>query len=590
MKSKKFSLLLFLFISVCIVSSVILASCKIFNNFDLVSGSNKNAENIVDDKSAQKEAVEEKIEIEEEVEEIPMKLWIDSSIPSYLRDVIKQESKKMFDKLVFTDNKDSSDVRIEIGFADKSSTFFWVFAPVVSFFRYCDDMSWQDLKEFWNGSEDSLSYITNQDMKPELIVTEENLSVLEKFLGKCKNENIKIVAKEDFLSKIEGNKSSFSIIPFEEIVPKLKVLNLEGMSIFDKNLNVLKYPLTLSINVKGRDPDLVDELKCSLGEVLATNRDIEKLATVNMTGVTAPAQGKTIGNMMNKYGALYPAEKIAGVLRDTDITHISNEIPFMEGCTGKRYIETGDCVFCCKPEYIELLRYVGTDVVELTGNHMNDFGSEWMLYTLDMYDKEGWPYFGGGRNLEDSYKPALFEVNGNRIAFLGCNYFGPDYNWATEDNPGSARINMWNEVQMEEDFQRVEGIVKELKQDGYIVIFTFQYVETYNYRPTEQQIIDFRRIIDAGADIVSGSQSHQPMGVEFRGNGFINYGLGNLFFNQADELAKKQGIIAKHIFYDGKYINTVLITTMLENLSQPRVTTSEERVELLKSIFSGSIR
>ena len=95
---------------------------------------------------------------------------------------------------------------------------------------------------------------------------------------------------------------------------------------------------------------------------------------------------------------------------------------------------------------------------------------------------------------------------------------------------------------------------------------------------------------DAGADIVSGSQSHQPMGVEFRGDGFINYGLGNLFFNQQNELVKKQGIIAKHIFYEGRHINTILITTMLENLSQPRVTTPEERAELLKAIFNGSIK
>ncbi len=38
---------------------------------------------------------------------------------------------------------------------------------------------------------------------------------------------------------------------------------------------------------------------------------------------------------------------------------------------------------------------------------------------------------------------------------------------------------------------------------------------------------------DAGADIVSGSQAHQPQGMEIRGDGFINYGLGNLFFGQA---------------------------------------------------------
>ncbi|GAI70858.1 unnamed protein product, partial [marine sediment metagenome] len=40
----------------------------------------------------------------------------------------------------------------------------------------------------------------------------------------------------------------------------------------------------------------------------------------------------------------------------------------------------------------------------------------------------------------------------------------------------------------------------------------------------------------------------------------------------------------------GKHINTVLITTMLNDFSQPRLTTPEERVKLLNSIFAGSIR
>jgi poly-gamma-glutamate synthesis protein (capsule biosynthesis protein) len=307
-----------------------------------------------------------------------------------------------------------------------------------------------------------------------------------------------------------------------------------------------------------------------------------------MTGLTALARGKTIGRRMDEYGVLYPAEKIVDVLRDADITHISNEICFVEGCSSENKFP----LLCSDPSYIELLRYVGTDVIELTGNHMNDYGPEWMMYTMEIYDNEGWPYFGGGRNLEDSYLPAIFEVNGNKIAFLGVNAYGlaNANEWAREDSPGAARLNIWNEEEREKDFEKVENIIRILKEDGNIVIFTFQYQETESYSPTESQISDFERIIDAGADIVSGSQSHWPMGVEFRGDGFINYGLGNLFYNMRDILGLKQGIIAKHIFYDGKYINTILITTMLENLSQLRLATPEERVELLNSIFTASIK
>jgi len=217
----------------------------------------------------------------------------------------------------------------------------------------------------------------------------------------------------------------------------------------------------------------------------------------------------------------------------------------------------------------------------LTGNHMNDYGHEAMLKSLAMYEKEGLPYFGGGKNLEDSYEPVTMDSNGNKIAFLGCNYWGPASDWATEDTPGSTPPN----------YEDLEAMIKDLKSQGYIVIFTFQYVETYSYKPTQQQIIDFRRMADAGADIVSGSQSHQPVGVEITDNSFINYGLGNLFFSQImNNIAVQQGIIAKHIFYKGEHINTILITTMLDDYCQPRSTTAQERLDLLKSIFENSIR
>src|SRR4030065_404169 len=216
-------------------------------------------------------------------------------------------------------------------------------------------------------------------------------------------ENIKIVTEAEFQSSIENN-NSFSIIPFDAIEKKYKVLNLDGLSVFDKELDTAGYGLTLGINVGTSNPEFENQIAGSLAGITITNRDVDKMASVLMTGVTALARGKTIGRRMDELGVLYPAEKIVDVLLDADITHISNEICFVEGCSSENRFP----LLCSAPEYIELLKYVGTDVIELTGNHMNDYGPEWMLYTLDIYDNLGWPYFGGGRKLEDSYKPVFF--------------------------------------------------------------------------------------------------------------------------------------------------------------------------------------
>ena len=584
MKSKNLFIHVFILILIFLFISVASVSCQITRYGEKDTSETGEAGDMNEAGSQLQEQAGEKSE--DETEEITtVNLWISDLIPEYISVEVRNVLSKVFDEIIIADEKENSDVWVEIDISSKESEIRWVLVPVVSFFRSFDDISYENIKEFWAGNKEVLNYISVDDSEPELIVTEEVFKVLEKIFGKSGNENIKVVGKEELLLNIENN-NSFSIIPFDDIEKKYKVLNLDEVSVFDKDLDINKYPLAINISVESNNPDFESKIAESFSGVTITNRDMGKLASVIMTGVTAIV--RQVARRIESDGVLSPGVEIAEVLRDADITHISNELPFVEGCTGTR---PRGLIFCSSPEYIELLRYVGTDVIELTGNHMNDYGHEWMNYTLDMYDEEGWPYFGGGRNLEDSYEPATFEVESNKIAFLGANTFGPASNWATEDTPGSARINVWGEVEKEEDMRKFEAIIEELKKEGYIVIFTFQYEETYSYTPTEVQIADFRRIIDAGADIVSGSQSHYPMGVEFRGDGFINYGLGNLFFGQQLAiLGNNPGIIAKHIFYKGKHINTILITTMLNNFSQPRLTTPEERVELLQSIFAGSIR
>lgn len=576
MRNKKFFILFTATVLILLIILGVSTSCNIF-----VDRSS--------DVTSDEEGIAEVTEVEEVEETTTVNIWISGAVPDFIGDEVEYELDRIFDETIdetiIVYEKEDSDVWVEINDSSGDLKISYILAPVVSFFRNFDDISYKDIKRFWAGESEVLNYLSIDGSEPELIVTEEVYRILEEVLGPAGNDRISTVYKWQIPTDIEDD-NSFSIIPFEDIDKEYKVLELDGMSVLDKELDIESYPLAVGISIKSSDPELASMIEKNLSDISITNRDTEELASVSMTGVTAIV--RQLARKIESDGVLSPGEEIKDVLRDADITHISNELPFVEGCDGTR---PQGLVFCSRPEYVELLRYVGTDVIELTGNHMNDYGNEWMDYTLDMYDQEGWPYFGGGRNLEDSYRPAFFEIGSNKIAFLGANTFGPESNWATEDAPGSARINVWDEMIKEEDMKKFEGLIKDLKRKGYLVIFTFQYEETYSYSPTAAQIDDFRRIIDAGADIVSGSQSHHPMGVEFRGEGLINYGLGNLFFGQQlPILENNPGIVPKHIFYKGKHINTILITTMLNDFSQPRLTSPEERVELLDSIFNGSIR
>lgn len=303
------------------------------------------------------------------------------------------------------------------------------------------------------------------------------------------------------------------------------------------------------------------------------------MTVVAMTGVTAMVRGTAY--MMEKYGMTYPAIDIGNILRDADITHISNEIPFWPNCPKPFANAANDqnLVFCSRPDYIQLLDAVGTDVVELTGDHFRDWGAEPMLYTLSMYDQRGWKYYGGGRNLEDGEKPALFENNGNKIAFLGCNAKPKGYATASATSPGAVHC----------DLDVMSRKIQEVVKQGYLPIFTFQHIEYYKYTADPHLVADFQKVAEAGAVIVSGSQAHQPHALQFYHGALLHYGLGNLFFDQINEgFPSRTAFIDLHVFYNGKYINTELVSILFTDMARSRLMTAGERETLLKDIFFAS--
>jgi poly-gamma-glutamate synthesis protein (capsule biosynthesis protein) len=226
---------------------------------------------------------------------------------------------------------------------------------------------------------------------------------------------------------------------------------------------------------------------------------------------------------------------------------------------------------------MQLLRFVGTDIVELTGDHFEDYGEEGMLYTLDLYAKEDWPVYGGGKDIFDASAPVKLEVNGNKIAFIGCNAKSPNFAQASETASGAYHCDMESMAQT----------ISELRAEGYLPIATFQHEEVYTWSPVAAIERDFRIVADAGAVIASGSQSHVPHYAEFYGDTFFHYGLGNLFFDQYG-LAENTdiGFLDRHVFYEGKYLGVELIPIQFIDKVQPRLMTTEEKAETLSIMFN----
>jgi hypothetical protein len=484
----------------------------------------------------------------------PTALWISDAVPNKLREIATASD------IPLADDVDSATIHLDISAAENAST--WTYALVAPFFTIRDGVTAEELHAIWDGD------APDPWAGSPLWMAESTKIALTATWGEASSGAVRTVDPDILLDFAWEQGDLLAIIPFEELEPRWKVLTIDGQSPLHNNFVLESYPLNLSFGT-----NISTALKLP-----AFNRDPEKLTTLVMTGVTALVRATAF--TMELKGITYPGKDIGHWLRDADIAHISNEIPFYDECKPPTPGQVG-LQFCSDPRYIELIEYVGADVIELTGNHFQDYGSEATLFTLDMYDERGLPYFGGGRDLEDARKPLKIEHNGNKFAFIGCNPAGPEFALARADGwPGSAPC----------DHKYMVAQIETLRAEGYLPIATFQYHEYYSPEIRPWQERDFRRLADAGAVVVSGSQGHFAQAKEFYSGAFIDYGLGNLFFDQMDNpvVGTRREFLDRHVFYDGQHIGTELLTAMLVDYSRPIPMTEAERIDFLTYIFDAS--
>lgn len=441
----------------------------------------------------------------------------------------------------------------------------WTYALVAPFYTVTDSLTCADVTALWRG-QPTAGF--NQ-----ILVSEQTEAAMETLLGSPDPAVVSVIDKDTLVSYANGFQPALAIIPFEDLQPAWKVLRVDGVSPIDSDFDPSKYVLSLAFNASGSTTINLPE----------RNFNPDKRTTLIMTGVTALTRATAY--QMDLQGNTFPGRDIKNWLTEADLTHISNEVPFAENCPTPDPNQP-DLIFCSSPHRIELLEDVSTDIIELTGNHMLDYGVAAMNLTLEMYEERGWTYYAGGWDLADAQTPKLITHNGNNLAFIGCNPVGPPNDFATGTQPGSAPCG---------DYEWILTAIQSAKGDGYLPIVTLQYAEDYTAVPSAQMIADFQRLADAGAVVVNGSQAHTPKFMAFYNDSFLHYGLGNLFFDQMNVYYgdtympnTRDEFIDRLVFYNNQLVSVELLTAELEDYARPRPMTSAERDAFLSRIFDAA--
>jgi len=497
----------------------------------------------------------------------PVTIFVPGRLPAPVADALNSTVAACPDLFAPAPSAEAADVQVALNPGpDATPLAGWIYAVVASFPTLTDEVIWADVVSSWGGA------LAGPFAGRPLLMTADTAATLVTLMGDPAPGAVEIIPSEELVQRAWDTRPAWAVVPFDQLEPRWKVLRVDGGSVLDKGMDTAIYPLVVRAGVTGLERG-VAKLQELLGASL-TNRDPARMTVVVMTGVTALARATAM--RMDQNGVTYPAGDIRDWLVEADITHVSNEVSFAENCPPPADYYT--MVFCSDPGFIKLLEDIDVDVVELTGNHLLDWGMGAMNLSLRMYDERSIPYFGGGWNLAQAQRPLMLTHGVHTFGFVGCNPAGPPSNWATGDRPGAAPC----------DYDLLYAQVRGLREQGVIPIVTLQYWEFYQYEPTPQQRAEFRALAEAGAVIVSGSQAHQPQGFDFHAGAFIHYGLGNLFFDQMWSLETRQEFVDRHVFYDGRHVSTEVLTAILEDYARPRPMTPEERETLLKAAFAAS--
>ncbi|MEK7510248.1 MAG: CapA family protein [Patescibacteria group bacterium] len=248
----------------------------------------------------------------------------------------------------------------------------------------------------------------------------------------------------------------------------------------------------------------------------------------------------------------WPFLKIADTLHGADLVfgNLESQISDKGRNVGSRYSFRAD------PKSMEGLVYAGFDVVSVANNHSFDYTKEAFEDSLLRIKEAGIAYTGGGFSSQEAYFPAIREVKGIRVGFLGYTNSG-SASWSVKENQAGIVWTDWNTL------EQLERDIQQAKRNVDILVVSLHGGEEYAKEPNEFQKAFAKTAIDAGANLIIGHHPHVVQPLEQYQQGWIAYSLGNFVFDQYFSQETMRGAMLKAIVEKKTIKEVSLVKTKL---------------------------
>jgi poly-gamma-glutamate synthesis protein (capsule biosynthesis protein) len=295
-------------------------------------------------------------------------------------------------------------------------------------------------------------------------------------------------------------------------------------------------------------------------------------ATTVATTVAEPPRGRLVVNAVGDvnldpgFVRTFPSQGyeiawsgLRGIFLEDDLTILNLECSAGPGGTAwdKKW------VFHCDPDAYPVARASGVDVANQANNHGADFGFPSMLEGSALLEAAGIAPVGAGADRGEAYTPALFEVDGWKVAVLGLSAVGPENgSWtAGEASPGVASAT---------DLEAATDAIVAAGDVADLVFVTVHWGEELDTTPRAWVQRLGEAYIDAGADGVFGHHSHRLGPLTWYQGRPIAWSLGN-FVWQAHPPESVETAIAQVVVEPDGRIAACLIPVRIESTGHPVV-------------------
>ena len=371
---------------------------------------------------------------------------------------------------------------------------------------------------------------------------------------------------------LDAKAARLGIVRATDVGPSVRALGWGTLSLFGvaRVKSLTDWPLQASLpetaSAATFDPSQTWTIAAA-GDVML-DRGVYKVVKLQGKGVDFPFSGGT-ATITSRYCCsswdwVMPRTKVDDTTQDmraltsgADLSMVNLEGPAPVNAS---YHATG-MIFNFNQALLAGLQYAGIDWVSLANNHILNAGRQGVVQTITALDKIGIAHSGAGATLAAARTPAVFTIDGVKVAVLAYDAISPG-EAAGPNTPGTAELSAGT----------APADIKAAKAAGAQIVIVYpHWCIEYKTGPTAAQKRLAHQMIDAGADMIIGNHAHWAGAMEVYKGKPIWYELGTFLFDQTWSEQTEEGLVLELTFSGSTLVQAWVHPTIILDGAQPNL-------------------